>query len=390
MNTTNGGDSESAALRSDLRDVVATDRRDRLREWMEGNEIDAFVAVGPSHVNYVAGYARYYGGPAAAILTRNREIALCVMRDEVPIAEELSDAATVDGYGQRGFGINLNPHPLLLEVVSKHPLLSGTSRVGLADESGFARDALSDGREIVEADSVVTELRRRKDVAELRKLLHAYQLCWIAQQAVADHGAMGESEIEVFSAAQQAAQVAHKAPIEFLADLLSGADTAKVCSPIHVPGPRAVAQGDAVVADIVIGADGYWGDSAETHFRGQNQRLAEARIKLLAILGESAGQLTPGNTGAALFQTMADRIHGEFPEGEFPHHGGHAVGLTSFEPPHVIPSDEIPFEAGMVIALEPGVYFPAVGGARVENIFLVTPDGGVELRAAFGLDGHTG
>ncbi len=127
MNTTNGGDSESAALRSVLRDVVATDRRDRLREWMEGNEIDAFVAVGPSHVNYVAGYARYYGGPAAAILTRNREIALCVMRDEVPIAEELSDAATVDGYGQRGFGINLNPHPLLLEVVSKHPLLSGTS-----------------------------------------------------------------------------------------------------------------------------------------------------------------------------------------------------------------------------------------------------------------------
>ncbi len=204
---------------------------------------------------------------------------------------------------------------------------------------------------------MVTELRRRKDVAELRKLLHAYQLCWIAQQAVADHGAMGESEIEVFSAAQQAAQVAHKAPIEFLADLLSGADTAKVCSPIHVPGPRAVAQGDAVVADIVIGADGYWGDSAETHFRGQNQRLAEARIKLLAILGESAGQLTPGNTGAALFQTMADRIHGEFPEGEFPHHGGHAVGLTSFEPPHVIPSDEIPFEAGMVIALEPGCTF---------------------------------
>jgi Xaa-Pro aminopeptidase len=388
LNVTRSGTAESIELRSDLRDAVAADRRDRLRDWMLRNDIDALVAVGPSVVNYVAGYSRYYGGPAAAILTPDREIALCVMRDEVPIAEELSDAATVEGYGQRGFGINLNPHPLLLDVVSKHRLVSGARRIGLADETGFAAGALDGGREIVGAHSVITELRRLKDETELRKLLHAYQLCWIAQRAVAEYTALGETEIEVFSAALRAAQVAHGAPIEFVGDLLSGTHTAKVCSPIYVPGARAVDDGDAVVADLVIGADGYWGDSAETHFRGDNETLAQARTKLLAILTESAAQLTPGNTGAALFRTMADRITGRFPEGEFPHHGGHAVGLTSFEPPHIIPSDEIPFESGMVIALEPGVYFPSVGGARVENVFLVTADGGVELRAAFGLGGQ--
>jgi Xaa-Pro aminopeptidase len=36
----------------------------------------------------------------------------------------------------------------------------------------------------------------------------------------------------------------------------------------------------------------------------------------------------------------------------------------------------------MVIALEPGVYFPGRFGARVENVFVVTPEGGVELREA--------
>lgn len=384
MKATTDGSSETGHIRPDLHNVVAPDRRKRLSDWMRRDELDGLVVVGPTLVNYVAGYYRYYGGPAAAILTPDREVGLCVMRDEVPIAEALSDATAVEGYGQRGFGINLHPHPLLLDVVGRHPFLSRARRIGLADETGVARDALADGREIVEADSVITELRRLKDESELRRLFHAYQLCWIAQQAVADHGAMGETEIELFSAAQRAAQVAHGAPIEFLADLLSGTDTAKVCCPIHVAGVRAVDEGDAVVADIVIGADGYWGDSAETHFRGHNQKLDDARTRLLAILADSASQLTPGNTGAALFQTMADRITEEFPDGEFPHHGGHAVGLTSFEPPHVIPSDEIPFEPGMVIALEPGVYFPAIGGARVENIFLVTADGGVELRAAFG------
>jgi Xaa-Pro dipeptidase len=70
------------------------------------------------------------------------------------------------------------------------------------------------------------------------------------------------------------------------------------------------------------------------------------------------------------------------PDGDLPHHGGHALGLTSFEDPHLIPSDTMPFEPWMVLAVEPGVYVEGRYGARVENVFVVTPAGGVELRAA--------
>lgn len=375
----------SPELRADLRKCLPPHRRERLRSWMRQHDIDCFVGIGAAHVNYVAAYSRYYGGPAAVILSEDGRIALRVMRDEVPIAQELSEADAVGGYGERGFGINLNPYPMLLEAVLKDPAVSGANRIGLADESGFAGVALGDGAEIVPADSLVTALRLVKDEDELVKILHGYQLCWTAQRAVAERTEAGDSQIEIFSAAQRAAQLEHGGPIEFLADLLSGTDTAKVCCPIHVAGRNRVEDGHAVVADIVIGADGYWGDNAETHFRGNNEWLSQTRSRLLEILRQSAEQLRPPNTGAALFESMADRIAGEFAGGEFPHHGGHAVGLTSFEDPHVIPSDDTPFESGMVIALEPGVYFPARGGARVENLFLVTPDGGVELRAAFGL-----
>ena len=42
-------------------------------------------------------------------------------------------------------------------------------------------------------------------------------------------------------------------------------------------------------------------------------------------------------------------------------------------------------ENWMVIAAEPGVYVPGRLGARVENVFVVTPEGGVELRDAMGV-----
>jgi Xaa-Pro aminopeptidase len=136
------------------------------------------------------------------------------------------------------------------------------------------------------------------------------------------------------------------------------------------------------VADLVVGAGGYWGDTAETHLTGENERVADARAALLDILAACGAELRPGTTGAELFASMHARVREQFPEGELPHHAGHGVSLSAFEDPHMIPSDTTPLEAGMVISLEPGVYVEGAFGARVENTFVVTPEGGVELREA--------
>jgi Xaa-Pro dipeptidase len=361
-------------------------RLERLREWMGGERVDCAVVFGADNVNHLCGYWRYFGGPSGLVIGRDGERTLVVMRDEAQVARELSSADEVIGFGERGFGIDLDPVAGLIESLAGVPIVSSASRIAVSSELPGADGRLSGAvsAEIVDADDILYRLRLIKDEDELERILASYELCWIAHEAIAERARPGAQEIELYTAAQSAAQIASGGPIEFVSDLLSGPNAAEVCCPIRVAGRRAAEEGDPIVADVVVRSNGYWGDSCETHIVGSNDEVSAVRAELLAILEGARAQLVPGAKGSDVFRDMSERILTAFPEGEFPHHGGHALGLTGFEDPHVIPSDGTPFEPWMVLALEPGVYFPGRYGVRVENVYIVSPEGGLELRAAYG------
>ena len=362
-------------------------RIDRLVRWMEEQSLDATVAFGAVNAAHLGGYARYYGGPAGIVVGRDRSRTLVVMLDEVPVAQKLGDADVVLPYGERGFGLNLAPLPLLADVVAGLDAVRTARRIGFADELGGMAQLIRRGAdaEQVDAGPALHRIRLLKDEDELVKVLHSYELAWMAQARVGELVQQpGITEIELFSAALSTAQNANGAPIEWLCDMLSGPLTSKVCCPIHVASPRAVEDGDPVVTDIALGAHGYYGDTAETHICGSNPEVSALRERLLEILAQAGRELEPGNTTSAVFESVNQAIAASFPGGEFPHHGGHGISISAFEDPHVIPTDHTQLENWMLLAIEPGVYFEGRSGARVENIFLVTPDGGLELRKAMG------
>ena len=362
-------------------------RLERLRAWMEDEKLDCTVVFGTDNVNHLCGYWRYFGGPSALVVGRDGERTLVVMLDEAQIARELSSADEVIGFGERGFGIDLDPVAGLIASVAAVSVVANARRIGVSSELPGADGRFSGAvsAEVVDTGDILYRLRLIKDEDELERILVSYKLCWVSHQAIAERAQPGVQEIELFTAAQAAAQIASGGPIEFVSDLLSGPNAAEVCCPIRVAGRREAEEGDPIVADVVVRSNGYWGDSCETHIAGSNQEISAVREELLAILDGSRAQLVPGAKGSDIFRDMKERILSTFPGGEFPHHGGHALGLTGFEDPHVIPSDGTPFEPWMVLALEPGIYFPGRYGARVENVFIVTPDGGMELRQAFGV-----
>ena len=58
----------------------------------------------------------------------------------------------------------------------------------------------------------------------------------------------------------------------------------------------------------------------------------------------------------------------------FIHSTGHGVGLEIHEAPGVSTNDTR-LRAGHVITIEPGLYYPDIGGIRIEDTVLITRDG---------------
>jgi Xaa-Pro aminopeptidase len=78
---------------------------------------------------------------------------------------------------------------------------------------------------------------------------------------------------------------------------------------------------------------------------------------------------------AAGYPTQRTKAAGEVLRHGFFHGLGHGVGLEVHEGPYMGLLPDGALRAGDVVTLEPGLYDPAVGGVRLEDLVLVTDDG---------------
>jgi len=64
---------------------------------------------------------------------------------------------------------------------------------------------------------------------------------------------------------------------------------------------------------------------------------------------------------------------------KFRHRTGHSIGLDVHEYPFISEEDQTPLETGMTFTIEPSIFWPGRVGARIEDIIVVTENGGEKL-----------
>ncbi|WP_290811077.1 M24 family metallopeptidase [Halovivax sp.] len=130
----------------------------------------------------------------------------------------------------------------------------------------------------------------------------------------------------------------------------------------------------------------YYGDMTRTFVRGTpDDELARFYEVTREAYEAALDAVEAGTTGEAVHEAACDVIEGagydslrSDPGAEtgFIHSTGHGVGLDIHEGPRISLTGE-ELEPGHAITIEPGIYDPAVGGVRIEDLVVVT-EGGYE------------
>ncbi|MBI4126805.1 MAG: aminopeptidase P family protein [Deltaproteobacteria bacterium] len=128
----------------------------------------------------------------------------------------------------------------------------------------------------------------------------------------------------------------------------------------------------------------YFGDATRTFCKG---RAPDALKRLFATVreGEKLGlqMVRAGRNGRVIHEAIVTFFEKNgFPTGEkegriqgFMHGTGHAIGLEVHEEPSRINRYDCTLKRGMVMTVEPGLYYSAIGGVRLEDIAVVNRSG---------------
>jgi len=154
----------------------------------------------------------------------------------------------------------------------------------------------------------------------------------------------------------------------------------------HDRGSGPLVAGEPIIVDIFPRekASKYHADMTRTFTKGEPTGTVREWFDLTeAALDAALDAIEPGVSGEAVhaaacevYEAAGQPTFRTDPETEtgFIHSTGHGVGLDVHELPRLANGgDEL--EPGNVVTVEPGLYDPAVGGVRIEDLVVVTEDG---------------
>lgn len=161
----------------------------------------------------------------------------------------------------------------------------------------------------------------------------------------------------------------------------------------HEVGTGPIRANELIVVDIFPRriADGYWGDMTRTFLKGTASDAQRRLVRTVKRGHELAMRMIrPGITGGKVQEAVESFFAKEGyktiknsrePEGFF-HALGHGVGLEIHEGPAIRPGAKGKLKKGMIVTVEPGLYYRGLGGVRIEDVVHVIEGGNEKISSA--------
>ena len=158
----------------------------------------------------------------------------------------------------------------------------------------------------------------------------------------------------------------------------------QACDP-HCAGSGPIRANELIIVDVFprVSNTGYHGDMTRTFLKGTP---SDAQRKLVASVRaahkQAVAQVKTGVNGKSIHDSIVTYFKGDGFETKrtakgavgFFHGTGHGLGLEVHEAPRVSVVN-YKLKRDSVITIEPGLYYPGLGGCRIEDVVAVTDDG---------------
>lgn len=264
-----------------------------------------------------------------------------------------------------------NPHQIVADLIGKVDTIAVGSSI-TADHLIPLQELT--GAKTVLAANLLKELFMRKDAAEIEQLREAGAAIDRVYARVPGMLRAGRTEREVAEEIDAAILEEGHVEVDFV--IVGSAENG--ANPHHDFSDRVIEDGDVVVVDIGGALPrGYHSDCTRTYVVGKpSAKEASAWAALRKAQEAAFAAVRPGvkasEIDAIARKSLTAAGYGEY----FIHRTGHGIGLSTHEEPFIMAGNELVLEPGMAFSIEPGVYLPGEFGMRLEDIVIVTEDGG--------------
>ena len=343
-------------------------RQKKLRQHLTTMRFDALLISHLPNIHYLCGFT---GSAGLLLVEEAGSVFFTDVRYDTQAHEEVNGARVViprksllAGFGEWLGGRRKRARGWTIRIEAEHFTVAEKKRLAKALPSGVT---------LKDAPSVVERARMVKDGDELNRIRAAVALGAKLFDRAVEVLRPGMQETEVAGEIEYAARRGGAQEMSFPTIIASGARSAL---PHGRASDQSIPPGGFVVCDFGVILEGYCSDQTRTVWVGSVTDEARRVYQAVRESQQSAiDAVRPGipvsAVDAAARKVLRTARLGRY----FTHSTGHGVGLEIHEAPRVAAEQREILQPGMVITIEPGVYFPGKWGVRIEDMVAVTASG---------------
>ncbi len=350
-------------------------RVDNLWDTLRENNLDGLLVSTPENRRYLSGFADIEG--LGYVLVALHGITLATEFHVTEAERATSGIQVVKAQGN----FEWFP-PLAVELgVSRLGFEADNLTVTLRDQLAHALDRLAELErrrvELEPTSGLVEGLRSLKDSVEMATIQRAVDITDKAFESVSRAIEPGWTEKELAWRLETAMRELGGEGLAFPTLVGSGPNSGFAG---NVPGERVLSDGDPIIIDMGAMYQGYCSDLTRTVVVGEpDEKFRRLYNAVYDSQHNAIRKVRPGIKGGDIYdmltRVLADAGFGEHAGPAF----GHGIGLEVHEGSRIRFQHPGVFEAGMPFTIEPGIYIPDYGGARLEDIVVMDESGSTRV-----------